>query len=420
MGVSDLVKVIEKHASDGIHERPMSHYRGQRLGIDLSLSLYRYCHQPNRRRKNFHIMGFFAMFYEMLRNGVTPVVVMDGRVPEAKRAEIEHRHQEQEAKRTKIQELRDAITKAQDSVEVTNLRSDLEQAEKHFIDVTDDLRQDIRDLCEVMGIPLIQANEEADALCAKMAQIGLIEGVLSEDMDFLPFGCPKLIRGFKASSNSMMKEYHLADILEKLELSRDQLIDLCALLGCDYNRHQGITGLGPAIAFKQIRQHGTIENFINYVQNGQGKYTIPTTFEYLICRHEYHQALERETCPSVEQITLRRPKLDMLRALLIDRVGYKSSTVDKRIKEIQLIMPIYETQIAEFATQVMVGTGPPSSPHSDQPSTQVPKIKLNIRAPAPKTREQLQVEVDQLQQEVLRLLGENRVQIGRASCRERV
>jgi flap endonuclease-1 len=42
--------------------------------------------------------------------------------------------------------------------------------------------------------------------------------------------------------------------LKELEISRVQLIDMCIMMGTDYN--QGVSGIGPKRALKLIKEHG--------------------------------------------------------------------------------------------------------------------------------------------------------------------
>ena len=45
-----------------------------------------------------------------------------------------------------------------------------------------------------MGIPYIDAPEEADSQCAWLVKNGYASGVLTEDMDILTFGSKKIYR----------------------------------------------------------------------------------------------------------------------------------------------------------------------------------------------------------------------------------
>lgn len=47
-------------------------------------------------------------------------------------------------------------------------------------------------------------------------------------------------------------------VVEQLQLTRDQFIDLCILCGCDYTGK--ISGIGPVRALNLIQKHGSIEN----------------------------------------------------------------------------------------------------------------------------------------------------------------
>ena len=77
-------------------------------------------------------------------------------------------------------------------------------------------------------------------------------------MDALTFGANVLLRHltFSEARKMPIKEFHVAKVLEGLELTMDQFIDLCILLGCDYC--DKIKGVGPkgAIKLVQVRRRG--------------------------------------------------------------------------------------------------------------------------------------------------------------------
>jgi flap endonuclease-1 len=52
-----------------------------------------------------------------------------------------------------------------------------------------------------------------------------------------------------------MEMAELGPTLAAIGLSREQLIDLCILVGTDFN--EGIRGIGPKKALKLIKEHGT-------------------------------------------------------------------------------------------------------------------------------------------------------------------
>ena len=50
-----------------------------------------------------------------------------------------------------------------------------------------------------------------------------------------------------------------ADVLDKIGLTHEQLVDIGILIGTDFNP-EGIAGIGPKTALKLIREHGRLEN----------------------------------------------------------------------------------------------------------------------------------------------------------------
>ncbi|KAG1365037.1 putative Flap endonuclease 1-A [Cocos nucifera] len=63
-----------------------------------------------------------------------------------------------------------------------------------------------------------------------------VYAVASEDMDSLTFGAPRFLRHLMdpSSKKVLVMEYEVSKVLEELELTMDQFIDLCILSGCDY------------------------------------------------------------------------------------------------------------------------------------------------------------------------------------------
>ena len=74
----------------------------------------------------------------------------------------------------------------------------------------------------------------------------------TEDMDALTFGTNVLLRHltFSEARKMPIKEFHLNSVLEGFELSQEQFVDLCILLGCDYV--DKIKGIGPKKAIELV------------------------------------------------------------------------------------------------------------------------------------------------------------------------
>nr|PNR37426.1 hypothetical protein PHYPA_020535 [Physcomitrium patens] len=98
---------------------------------------------------------------------------------------------------------------------------------------------------------------EADVTCAHMCQSGEVDAVLSSDYDSLLFGCPYLIKDI-----DMVEGYAdvitLQSIYNYFNIDRFQVIDICILMGTDYNKK--ISRVGPKTALAEIQSHGKLEN----------------------------------------------------------------------------------------------------------------------------------------------------------------
>jgi len=73
------------------------------------------------------------------------------------------------------------------------------------------------------------------------------------------------------------KKVKLSAVLEGMELTMNEFIDLCILLGCDYC--DTIRGIGPVKAYDLIKKHKSIEEILKHID--QTKYPVSVTFTSL-------------------------------------------------------------------------------------------------------------------------------------------
>lgn len=88
---------------------------------------------------------------------------------------------------------------------------------------------------------------EAEAQCAKLAQLGLVDGIITDDSDVFLFGG---IQCFKNIFNDAKYAecFLLADVERELMLTRERLISLAYFLGSDYTL--GLPGIGPVMGLE--------------------------------------------------------------------------------------------------------------------------------------------------------------------------
>src|SRR5256886_3044548 len=89
-----------------------------------------------------------------------------------------------------------------------------------------------------------------------------------EDYDSLLFGAPRMVRFLAISSTEFLPSQgrsrtvspevlDLAENLEHLGLTREQLVDVAILVGTDFN--EGVRGIGPKTAVKRIREWRSLD-----------------------------------------------------------------------------------------------------------------------------------------------------------------
>lgn len=106
-------------------------------------------------------------------------------------------------------------------------------------------------MLRLFGIPYITAPMEAEAQCAELVSLGLVDGIITDDSDVFLF---EGLRVFKNMFNqSKTVEYFLlSDLDRELGLTRDKLIRLAYLLGSDYV--EGLPGVGPVVAMELLQE----------------------------------------------------------------------------------------------------------------------------------------------------------------------
>ena len=129
-------------------------------------------------------------------------------------------------------------------------------------------------MLRLFGIPYITAPMEAEAQCAELVRLGLVEGIITDDSDVFLFGGNRVFRNMFNQSKTV-ECFLSSDLVRELGLDRWTLIRLACLLGSDYT--EGLAGVGPVMAMELIKEfpgEGGLERFAEWwrrVQNGRDK-----------------------------------------------------------------------------------------------------------------------------------------------------
>mmetsp|Transcript_36891 Transcript_36891/g.41201 ORF Transcript_36891/g.41201 Transcript_36891/m.41201 type:complete len:433 (-) Transcript_36891:869-2167(-) len=285
MGIKGLAKLLSDEAPDCIREVDFKSLHGRKVAIDASMAIYQFLIAvrsggPNQQavmltnsdgETTSHIQGLFNRTNRFLTEGMKPVFVFDGKAPSMKSGELAKRRE----KRKKAEE---ELKKAVDDENV----EEMDKHSKRLARAGRKENEDCKRLLQLMGVPVIVAPMEAEAECAALCKAGLVYATGTEDMDALTFATPILIRKLtfanQTAKGAKIQQMNYKKAIEGLNLTHEQFVDLCILLGCDYC--DTIRGIGPKTALKLIRQHGSIEKIITSLKgavnkDGVQKYVVP-------------------------------------------------------------------------------------------------------------------------------------------------
>ncbi|KAI1436790.1 PIN domain-like protein [Xylaria sp. CBS 124048] len=135
--------------------------------------------------------------------------------------------------------------------ELRALRTQQKKDRRDADEVTKIMITECQALLRYFGIPYITAPMEAEAQCAELVSLGLVDGIVTDDSDIFLFGGTRVYKNM-FNSNKFVECYLGSDLEKDLSLSREQLISLAHLLGSDYT--EGLPGVGPVTAVEILSE----------------------------------------------------------------------------------------------------------------------------------------------------------------------
>ncbi|KAF4076255.1 hypothetical protein AMELA_G00212420 [Ameiurus melas] len=261
MGITKLADLIRGDAPGSITYKEIGDYTGKIIALDTSIIMNQFRSAVSNLKLS--LLGVFYRTLTFLEHDIKPVFVFDGVPPEQKRAVLEKRAQSA------------GWSSAQRSHTVSSQT-------KEFLR-----------LLMLLGVP-----------CVQLVSSGVVDAVASEDMDTLAFGGTVLLRQLNAKRDSEVVEYSLPKLLEILQLTQKEFVDLCILLGCDYC--DKIAGLGPSRALKLIQKHRNIEDVMLNIN--RKTHQVPLGWQYQAARKLFLDSPQSEP-PRLQWSEPKEPEL---------------------------------------------------------------------------------------------------------------
>ena len=251
------------------HPTSLSALRGRAVAVDGNLELYQFLSIMRTReglplsdatgRITSHLNGLVFRTTRLIADyDIRLLFVFDGPPPELKWDEIRKRR-----------ELRE---KSQREYEIAVAAGDTTTAWSKAVmtsRLTRPMVEEAKTLLGYLGIPWVQAPSEGEAQAAFLARRGDVWAAGSKDYDSLLFGAPRMVRFLAIGSTEFLPSLgrsrfvspevlDLAENLDALGLTREQLVDVAILVGTDFN--EGVKGIGPKTAVKRIREWKSLDN----------------------------------------------------------------------------------------------------------------------------------------------------------------
>jgi len=322
MGIKNLSKLLIKYAPNSISYIKYDQLSGSTVAIDANLFIYRSVFAIRRgmgkdiehtiNKKTFKVTHIYIMFIRLfgfIKMKITPVFVFDSSYSYLKEKTMKERA-------TLRKDLKDKYD---------NAKSDKERRKYYHVsqDITHKEYCDIIDLIKLFGFPYIISPEEADSQCSYMINTGLVDYVISDDMDMLTFGCDKIIRRFSTSPHKKMQLVNLKYVLSGLNLSKSAFIQLCILLGSDYA--DTVDGIGPEKAYAIMSKYGSI-NRAQQNKELPKAYTYKSAYNYFI--KSKHIKLKKY------DIAVKKLDIDMIKDFLLRNGFENSKTINNHLEKI--------------------------------------------------------------------------------------
>ncbi|KAG5387650.1 hypothetical protein IGI04_039120 [Brassica rapa subsp. trilocularis] len=222
----DLLRPIGRHEGS-------DYLRDKRVAVDLSFWIIQHetavkglALKPHLRLTFFRTINLFSKY------GAYPVFVVDGTPSPLK-------------SQTRISRFYrssgiDTTCSLQEGVSV--------ERNKQFCEWVSECME----LLKLLGIPVLKANGEAEALCAQLNSQGFVDACITPDSDSFLFGANCVIKAIKPNSTEPFECYHMSDIEAGLGLKRRHLIAISLLVGNDFDSG-GVLGIGLDKALRIVR-----------------------------------------------------------------------------------------------------------------------------------------------------------------------
>jgi len=311
MGIKDLYQAINATCPHVMRNISLSDLHSKRVAVDISIFFYKFVRTAGEK---YWVKEFVKLMCVLKKNGIKAVCIFDGpNPPKEKQEEQDRRRAETQKQVTKlhackrllktvkkymphqedpidlpasiISEAEELLLNRRAKVDTVNysdaydvadaLKSMIYKLERQTLAITSEHKKVAQEIIEIMGLPHLTSDGEAETLCSYLAVRGLVDAVLTEDTDVLAYGTPLFIAKLDIDRETARVIEH-TELMEGMGLDYLSFRDLCIMLSCDYNKR--IKGyppdgksrkkpccIGMKGALAMIQEHKSIEDAADYI-----------------------------------------------------------------------------------------------------------------------------------------------------------
>lgn len=251
MGIKHLNKFLLTNCSrKSIKNTSLNDFYGKTIVIDTFIYLYKYMEEGGGELLPKNIEKLILAFQKYK---ITPIFIFDGKPPEEKRILLEQRRLKKEEAKLKYDTILKKIEDSNGNKSI-ELAHQLESLKKQFVRVDYEHVQSAKDMMVKHNVSFIVAQGESDQLCVEYVKTQKAWGVLSDDMDFILYGCEYVLRDLSLH-NHTVKLYILKNILQELNMTIHNFRDILVLSGTDYNINDNHNLYDTLKWYNQYKRH---------------------------------------------------------------------------------------------------------------------------------------------------------------------
>ena len=230
MGIRHLNKLIHNKCNDIIVKYNFEQLRNKIIVVDTSIYLYKF-------KGNTNLFGYMYQLLLLFKKyNICPIFIFDGKPPEEKNNLLEERKKYKILYEEKLKKIENIINDKDDFInneETHNLHVKLLSLKKKTVKINKYDIKNIKTLFSLCNIIYLDADGEADILCAKLVKDNIAWACLSDDTDLFVHNCPRVLRSIDMINETLLY-YDTNKILSKLNLSYKEFLMICVATGTDY------------------------------------------------------------------------------------------------------------------------------------------------------------------------------------------